>query len=319
MGNSVGVIYKSLNEFYEKDRVLVKEYLDRYEVIYHKKLTQVAGHEKCFARYYDDLFTDVEYLRGAGEYDPDPRREEEHKARSARRVRSRTKDLILSNRWDYWVTLTCAPEKVADRYDLAECVSRFRDLVKSRNTRFVIPFQYVLLPEQHQDGAYHFHGFVRGVDGDELRVNKNSRVEIDFLADGLGFMTMTPVRLLPPDELHALSMYTLKYATKAVEDSRREKYAHAYFCSRGLDRPREWAFMPEDEGMTELKYQFIYLHECSCSYDNEYVASRMYTKEQFKELVSLLGSEGVDNIRFVNSDKKCERCGKNSCRSNRKR
>ena len=303
MGNTVGVIYRGLNDFYEADRVLIKEYLDRYEVIYHKKLTQISGHEKCFARYYDDLFTDIEYLRGAGEYSPDPKREEEHKARSARRVRSRCKDLILSNRWDYWVTLTCSSEKVADRYSLSECVSRFRQLVKSRNTRFVKPFQYVLLPEQHQDGAYHFHGFIRGVDGDELRVNENGKTEIDFLADGLGFMTLTPVRLLPDNELHALSMYTLKYATKAVEDTRREKYAHAYFCSLGLSRPREWVFVPTTEEETELKYQFIYLHECSVTYDNEYVSSRMYTKEQFSSLISLLGSEGVDKIRIGNCEK----------------
>lgn len=67
--------------------------------------------------------------------------------------------LALSNEFSHFVTLTLDKEKV-DRYDpkaIMQRVNRILDnLVRRQGLR------YVLVPELHQDGAYHFHGFIGG-------------------------------------------------------------------------------------------------------------------------------------------------------------
>lgn len=85
--------------------------------------------------------------------------EGEDLARSMRRARANLRRLALANSFDYFVTLTLDKEKV-DRYDpkaIMQKVNRIMDNLVRRHG-----WKYVLVPELHKDGAYHFHGFVAG-------------------------------------------------------------------------------------------------------------------------------------------------------------
>lgn len=79
--------------------------------------------------------------------------------RSMRRARAKLRRLALSNEFDFFVTLTLDKDRI-DRYDpkaIMQRVNRWLDNMVRRNG-----LRYALVPEQHKDGAYHFHGFFAG-------------------------------------------------------------------------------------------------------------------------------------------------------------
>lgn len=64
----------------------------------------------------------------------------------------------LSNKWDYFITLTCDPKKV-NRYNYNDVESIWR-VCRQRMQRFDKDVRILLIPEQHKDGAWHYHGLV---------------------------------------------------------------------------------------------------------------------------------------------------------------
>lgn len=79
--------------------------------------------------------------------------------RSMRRARANLRRLALANSFDYFVTLTLDPEKI-DRYDGAAVTRALSQWVDNMVRRHGL--RYILVPEQHKDGAFHFHGFFAG-------------------------------------------------------------------------------------------------------------------------------------------------------------
>lgn len=97
---------------------------------------------------------------------PEPAKREKGKkaegddmARSMRRARAQLRRLALANRFDYFVTLTLDPERI-DRYDPAAVTKALSQWCSNMVKRHGL--RYVLVPEQHKDGAFHFHGFMAG-------------------------------------------------------------------------------------------------------------------------------------------------------------
>lgn len=85
--------------------------------------------------------------------------EGEDMKRSMRRARANVRRLALANDFQLFVTLTLDQTKV-DRYDPAaimKIANRWLDNMVRRNN-----LRYILVPERHQDGAFHFHGFFSG-------------------------------------------------------------------------------------------------------------------------------------------------------------
>lgn len=84
--------------------------------------------------------------------------------RSMRRARAKVRRLALTNEFQWFVTLTLSPEMV-DRYDADAIMKKVNvwlgNMVKRKGLR------YILVPERHKDGAFHFHGFFGG-DGLEV-------------------------------------------------------------------------------------------------------------------------------------------------------
>ena len=79
--------------------------------------------------------------------------------RSMRRARAKLRRLALANGFDYFVTLTLYPAKI-DRYDgaaVTRALGRWCDNMVRRHG-----LRYILVPERHKDGAFHFHGFFAG-------------------------------------------------------------------------------------------------------------------------------------------------------------
>lgn len=97
---------------------------------------------------------------------PDPAKREKGKKsdgddalRSMRRARANLRRLALANGFEYFVTLTLDPDKV-DRYNGAAVTRALNQWCDNMVRRHGL--RYILVPEQHKDGAFHFHGFMAG-------------------------------------------------------------------------------------------------------------------------------------------------------------
>lgn len=76
---------------------------------------------------------------------------------NARRAKARFRDIVLLNRWSYFVTFTFAHEEV-NRYSVNECSLKLQQFCKNFFRRH--RGYYIFVPEKHEDGALHFHGFI---------------------------------------------------------------------------------------------------------------------------------------------------------------
>ena len=90
--------------------------------------------------------------------------------RSQRRARSKVRRLALANEFRWFVTLTLSPEQI-DRYDGAEIVRRLGRWCDNMVRRHGL--RYILVPERHKDGAFHFHGFF----SDAVRVTDSGHTD----------------------------------------------------------------------------------------------------------------------------------------------
>lgn len=82
--------------------------------------------------------------------------EGENMVRSMRRARAKLRRLALANEFKWFVTLTLDPAKI-DRNDgaaVARALGRWADNMVRRKG-----LKYVLIPELHEKGGIHFHGF----------------------------------------------------------------------------------------------------------------------------------------------------------------
>lgn len=86
--------------------------------------------------------------------------------RSLRRAASKVRDIALSNRFRWFVTLTL-DQTMVDRYDMDAIMQRANVWLDNAVRRKGLA--YVLVPERHKDGAVHFHGFFN----DALRASES--------------------------------------------------------------------------------------------------------------------------------------------------
>lgn len=79
--------------------------------------------------------------------------------RSLRRSQQAVKDIILCNNWSLWCTFTF-DKKYVDRYNFDACQRKMtRWFNRQKDLR------YIAVPEQHKDGAIHFHALIGNYQG----------------------------------------------------------------------------------------------------------------------------------------------------------
>lgn len=155
--------------------------------------------------------------------------EGEDALRSMRRARAKLRRLALSNGFDWFVTLTL-DEKEVDRYDSKEIMKKVNRWLDNMVRRCGL--RYILVPEQHKDGAWHFHGFFAG---DGLRtvdsgVRWDGRPVFNLPQWTLGFSTAQ--RLY--GEYSAAVAYVCKYIGKQQGQRPMGRW---YYSGGGLKEP----------------------------------------------------------------------------------
>lgn len=145
-------------------------------------------------------------------------------------------DLARSNLFDLFITLTFNPEKV-NSFDYNECA---KHVVYLSDRMYRRGCSWLMVPEQHKSGRYHFHGLVKGdlplvsaVDPYtkmSLCDEKGRQIyNIDIFE--FGFTTATKIS----DPARAAN-YIAKYLTKEISVPKGKK---RYWASRSLVRPVE--------------------------------------------------------------------------------
>ncbi|MBO5341038.1 MAG: hypothetical protein J6A62_08585 [Oscillospiraceae bacterium] len=156
------------------------------------------------------------------------------------RARSVVLQLALCNDWDFFCTFTIDKTQF-NRYELNTYYKAFAQWIRDYRKEYGCKIEYCLIPEQHEDGAWHMHGFMRGIPQSHLTPFVRG-LHPDRLVDGhylnwgryakkFGFCSFGEIR-----DAEACAFYITKYVTKAFDRGVTGYGAHLYYASIGLRR-----------------------------------------------------------------------------------
>ena len=144
---------------------------------------------------------------------------------SVRRSRQAIYDISRSYTWEWFLTFTFSPDSV-DRYnydDVSALMSAWLKKMRKLNR----DMRYIVVPEQHKDGAYHFHGLFSLCD---LQPKLWKRKIYNIPCFEYGYTTATRVR-----NSQAACRYISKYVTKDLCSVSYGK--KRYWASRNISKP----------------------------------------------------------------------------------
>lgn len=209
--------------------VRVKRYLDTIQIrvysdfIYNeKKLSKKKPEYNPFTEQLEILHT-LEELQV---------REMRSKYNSRSRSINHIYDIARSNKWEWFFTLTFNPEKV-DSFNHAECTKKLSKWLN--NMRSCCPnMVYLVVPEQHKSGRWHFHGLFANVNElhfvDSGHKDNKGRVIYNVGNYRMGFSTATKI-----EDISRASSYLCKYITKDICELTKGK--KRYWASRNVLLP----------------------------------------------------------------------------------
>ena len=136
---------------------------------------------------------------------------------SMQRSKKNLIEYAINNTWTHFATFT-VDSKRCDRTSLAECNKKIGRVFDKFRRYHCSEFKYLLIPEKHADGAFHYHGFVvlpKDFAFSKLMVARKIKRTVDFFTMHLGFNDFSPIQ----NQIKAA-----KYITKYIE--KQEKQGH---------------------------------------------------------------------------------------------
>ena len=236
---------------------------------------------------------------------PEEEKEKKRLAESLSRTRKRIFEIAACNPWEWFFTGTLNGEKW-DRNDINgvfRALSQwFRDYRKKAGCG---DLKYLIVPEQHKKGGWHFHGLFHGLPETELlnfsagekiplRLKRVIQGGTDIFnwspySEKFGYTTLTKIK-----DRHAVACYVTKYITKdmVAENAALGTGRHLYYASQGLKKPAVVA-----EGYSDASHIFS-----GYDYENEYVQIRKI--DTFEDAVQF-----VERYRLSRGGEGLETCG----------
>lgn len=164
------------------------------------------------------------------------------------RARNKILEYVLCNDFVFFVTLTLNPDKY-DRHNLKQFNYDLSVFIRDYNKRKNADIKYLFIPEQHEDGCWHMHGFIMGLPYDRLELfdihgeKPLPRYIVDKMKQGnllynfpayekrFGYNIFELIR-----NKKASVLYMCKYLTKDLSRNVKELGNHLYYCSKGLKK-----------------------------------------------------------------------------------
>lgn len=161
-------------------------------------------------------------------------KKEEYAKRSCIRAKQNIYEIARNGSWDWFITLTLNPDQV-NRYNYSECSKKVSKWLNHLR-RKCPDLRYIIVPEQHKDGAYHFYGLFSNIENLEIvdsnhKDYKTGDIIYNLESYKFGWSTMTRVK-----DNAAVVRYLTKYITKDLIASIRGK--KKYWASRNIERPK---------------------------------------------------------------------------------
>lgn len=133
--------------------------------------------------------------------------------RAGQRSKSRFMEYALNHSWGWFLTLTLDPLKHDRHTDQMRAVAQW---LKDARRRKYSGLEYALVPEQHKDGAWHYHALLSGVPASALsdsgkKLHGRPVFVWDDAVKSWGWSTMSPI-----DGSDRAVRYISKYMSKAL-------------------------------------------------------------------------------------------------------
>lgn len=255
---------KSQYRFYNNP-IAVKDYMyGEKSMIESDRIDKKIENHICTPFGYGDVVDDIKVLT--------PLELEKRHQHSVVNSLNRTKNMIYNyargNRWEWFITLTFSKDKV-DRYDYKECSTKLRKWLNNMRSKYAPDLKYLIVPEQHKDGAWHFHGLLSNTGNLKFNkaLNKHTALPL-FTKSGLqifnfgnykmGYSTATAIT-----DTSKASSYITKYITKDLVVA--TKGHRRYYPSSNLNLPQKSFFFLIDSE----KCEFIKLNKNRITFNKD--------------------------------------------------
>lgn len=163
---------------------------------------------------------------------------------SLRRAKKAIYEYAIANKWDFWATLTLDKMKI-NRYSLDVIQKALSVFLMNTRAKKYKELKWLIVPELHKDGAWHFHLLLAGLPDNELRdsgktYKDTGRKIYNWISyeEKFGWNTLIDIRGIPLEEMYKIAGYLTKYMTKAIGVLRHNK--KKYWASKGLKRPEKF-------------------------------------------------------------------------------
>ena len=133
---------------------------------------------------------------------------------SMQRSKKNLIDYAFNNQWTHFATFTVNSE-LCDRRSLAACNKKIGTMLNQFRRYFCEGFRYMIVPEKHEDGAFHYHGLVTFPEGQEftpVRVKGRTLNTIDYFTEFLGYNSFSLIK----NQIKA-AKYITKYIDKQLK------------------------------------------------------------------------------------------------------
>lgn len=177
-------------------------------------------------------------------------------------------NIAKNNSWDYFVTFTFNPAEV-DSFDYDSCVGALKLWMNSNRQRGI---KWLIVPEQHKSGRYHFHALVAGPlklvqavnpHTGLMMLDKSGRPVYNVGNYKWGHTTATEI-----GDAKRTANYISKYLAKEISVPKGRK---RYWFSYGLDKPDEVLTNMDIQKFCQFVPDSIYYKDCSNEYGNFYL------------------------------------------------
>lgn len=228
------------------------------------------------------------------------------------RAKAMLYEYAVCNPWSWFLTLTLDKAKF-NRYALGLFHKALTQWMRNYSKQHNLKIKFLLVPEQHKDGAWHIHGFLFGLPLEHLRLftlqehlPKYIRKKLkagesvytwEPYANKFGFCDIEPIR-----NEEAARKYVLKYITKDMSRCVSEINAHMYYCSRGLkcaEELKKGKLIDCDfTDIVPIDYENDYVRVAWLPHDEDTIERLMWAVRTDRELKK----EGAKQNDFASSD-----------------
>lgn len=211
-------------------------------------------------------------------------------------------DLVHHNASSFQLfgTFTFSPESV-DRYDYASCAILMNRYLESLRKKYV-DLKYIVIPEKHKDGAFHFHALFSSDFAPEcvfsnhvFRRGTVSRCIYNVPSWNYGFTNFSVVF-----SVNATANYVMKYIAKDVSLQTVPYGKKRYWASRNLIRPKKDFALLNHDSIDILETILTTEATYSSSFESTYFAN--FGKKVIHKVFILPTDRAYDILNYINME-----------------